>query len=329
MEPAGLARYPHGGDARARLQRSAQVFAWLPKGRFCGAGSVLEDPVLALPLSGTAAAYSIDSEGFVIAGAIPVRSAAAADVLCRGSAVACLFAKARIALGDVPVYADAYAHSLLRANSKEETAVCFAATQASFGFLLLAERACDTRAAWTVDGSVRPAAGDTAGLAGFAGCRHCGTTFASRTEYILPTSTGSPGTRTASSYDIEVAAQATVAQREREDRYMVLFDFSSPVVRALSFSMAHDRHRADYFLNGVLAAWTDKWEGKVVLVLAHVKAHAGITVNEWADVEAKASLAEEISITVTVPESLSHASAVVVRPETTGAFSAAAVRVCT
>jgi len=289
----------------------------------------LEDPVLALPLSGTAAAYSIDSEGFVIAGAIPVRSAAAADVLCRGSAVACLFAKARIALGDVPVYADAYAHSLLRANSKEETAVCFAATQASFGFLLLAERACDTRAAWTVDGSVRPAAGDTAGLAGFAGCRHCGTTFASRTEYILPTSTGSPGTRTASSYDIEVAAQATVAQREREDRYMVLFDFSSPVVRALSFSMAHDRHRADYFLNGVLAAWTDKWEGKVVLVLAHVKAHAGITVNEWADVEAKASLAEEISITVTVPESLSHASAVVVRPETTGAFSAAAVRVCT
>jgi len=171
VEPAGLARYPHGGDARARLQRSAQVFAWLPKGHFRGAVSVLEDPVLALPLSGTAAAYSIDSEGFVIAGAIPVRSAAAADVLCRGSAVACLFAKARIALGDVPVYADAYAHSLPRADGKEETAVCIAATQASFGFLLLAERACDTRAAWTVDGSVRPAAGDTAGLAGFAGCR--------------------------------------------------------------------------------------------------------------------------------------------------------------
>jgi len=117
----------------------------------------------------------------------------------------------RIALGNVPVYADAYAHSLPRADGKEETAVCIAATQASFGFLLLAERACDTRAAWTVDGSVRPAAGDTAGLAGFAGCRHCGTTFASRTEYILPTSTGSPGTRTASSYDVEVAAQATVA----------------------------------------------------------------------------------------------------------------------
>jgi len=90
--------------------------------------------------------------------------------------------------------------------------------------------------------------------------------------------------------------------------------------------MAHDRHRADYFLDGVLAAWTDKWEGKVV-VLAHVKAHAGITVNELADVEAKASLAEEISITV--PESLSHASSVVVRPETTGAFSAETVRVRT
>jgi len=33
-EPVGLIRYPHGGDSRLQLQRTASVFAWMPGGRF-------------------------------------------------------------------------------------------------------------------------------------------------------------------------------------------------------------------------------------------------------------------------------------------------------
>jgi len=261
-----------------------------------------------------------------VAGTIAVRTAAAADTLCLDSPVACLFAKARIALGEVAVYPDSYTRDAARSAGKNDTAVCVAATRASFDFLLLAERACGTRAVWTVDGSVRPAAGDTPGAAGFAGCRHCGETFSSGAEYILLTSPLGHETRTCSSYDVETAAHTTVAHREREEKYMVLFDSSSPVDSAISFSDQHDRHRTDFFLDGILAAWTAKWKGKTV-VMAHVKAHSGITVNEWADVEAKAALGAEIAIDI--PEARPHASAVVKRPKTTAVFSAATIRVRT
>ena len=76
-------------------------------------------------------------------------------------------------------------------------------------------------------------------------------------------------TRTCSFYDVEMAAHTTVAHREREEKYMVLFDSSSPVDSAISFSDRHDRHRTDFFLDGILAAWTAKWKGKTV-VMAHV-----------------------------------------------------------
>jgi len=325
-EPVGLIRYPHGGDSRLQLQRTASVFAWMPGGKFRGAGNVRTNPLLTLPLAGTATRFSIDAQGFVVAGTIAVHTAAAADTLCLDSPVACLFAKARIALGEVAVYPDSYTRDAARAAGKNETAVCVAATRASFDFLLLAERACGTRAVWTVDGSVRPAAGDTSGAAGFAGCRHCGEIFSSGAEYILLTSPLGHETRTCSSYDVETAAHTTVAHREREEKYMVLFDSSSPVDSAISFSDQHDRHRTDFFLDGILAAWTAKWKGKTV-VMAHVKAHSGITVNEWADVEAKAALGAEIAIDI--PEARPHASAVVKRPKTTAVFSAATIRVRT
>ena len=302
----------------------------MPGGRFREAGNVRTDPLLTLLLAGTATRFSIDAQGFVVAGTVAVHTAAAADTLCLDSPVACLFAKARIALGEVAVYPDSYTRDAARAADKNDTAVCVAATRASFDFLLLAERVCGTRAVWTVDGSVRPAAGDTPRAAGFAGCRHCSETFSSGAEYILLTSPLGHKTCTCSSYDVETAAHTTVAHREREEKYMVvvLFDSASPVDSAISFSDRHDRHRTDFFLDGILAAWTAKWKGKTV-VMAHVKADSGITVNKWADVEAKAALDAEIAIDIDIPEARPHASAVVKRPKTTAVFSAATIRVCT
>jgi len=81
-----------------------------------------------------------------VAWTIAVHTAAAADTLCLDSPIACLFAKARIALREVAVYPDSYTPDAARVAAKNETAVCVAATRASFDFLLLAERACGTRA---------------------------------------------------------------------------------------------------------------------------------------------------------------------------------------
>lgn len=64
---------------------------------------------------------------------------------------------------------------------------------------------------------------------------------------------------------------------------------------ASSTVTTHNRRRTELFLGGLLASWTAKWKGKTV-VFAHVKAHSSITVNEWVDVEAKATLGAAISI---------------------------------
>jgi hypothetical protein len=91
-------------------------------------------------------------------------------------------------------------------------------------------------------------------------------------------------------YDVELEAQITATTAESESATVILSDATSPVDAALSFATAHDRHRSDFHCDEKLAALTAAWVGRTV-TLQHTCAHAGVTANEWADLEVKAALA--------------------------------------
>jgi hypothetical protein len=64
--------------------------------------------------------------------------------------------------------------------------------------------------------------------------------------YMLPVGPGSSAQRVCTSYDVELEAQVCVVQSEKERNLFVVYDATSPVDAALSFSMKHNRHRADF-----------------------------------------------------------------------------------
>jgi hypothetical protein len=100
--------------------------------------------------------------------------------------------------------------------------------------------------------------------------------------------------RPACSFDAELKAQTVAIEAESEEGAVVLFDATSPVDAAMSFARAHDRHRADFHSDAQLAALVEAW-GEHNVAYVHAKAHAGVTVNEWADGEGTAALGDAVS----------------------------------
>jgi hypothetical protein len=92
---------------------------------------------------------------------------------------------------------------------------------------------------------------------------------------------------------------------------------------ALSFAVAHNRHRANFHCDEQLATLTRSWEGRNV-ALQYTRAHVGVTTNEWADIEAKRALDAPNSKRVAAGRP--YCAAVLVHPGVRGAFTAGSVR---
>jgi hypothetical protein len=159
--------------------------------------------------------------------------------------------------------------------------ICVTATRAALTTALLAEEASGATAAWVVDGAVRHPKEDAEGAAGYACCRHDGRTRRVATPYWRQVVNGGTQARATSSFDVELKAQTTAVENETEEGVVILFDATSPIGAAMSFARAHDRHRADFHCDADLAALTEAWEDHSVAYV-HTKAHARVTVNEWA-----------------------------------------------
>jgi hypothetical protein len=101
--------------------------------------------------------------------------------------------------------------------------------------------------------------------------------------------------RAARGFDAELKAQTAAVESEIEEGVVILFDATSPIGAAMSFARAHDRHKADFHCDAELAALTEAWEKRKVAYVYAPKAHAGVTVNEWADGEATAALGEPVT----------------------------------
>jgi hypothetical protein len=318
--PTGLVRYPHGHDGRAASRSSSSIVACLPAGRIRRVG-MTEKADAATAVWGLRTHLRVDSEGYISHDGVSVRSPEAVASRLAFSPVASLLARARVALGtDVPVYLDASRRSAADiAKMRDRTFVCMRQTTAALARLLQVEAARGITSAWAVDGSVRPGSEDTPGTASFACCSHTGVVFGSGVEYTVPVCTDSSVSRAVSSYDAEAMAQVAVLEADNSPSLLVVFDATSPLDSAFSFAGAHERKRADLFMDDVLAVWTKSWVGRRVTYV-HLRAHQGITANEWADVSAKTYLGSNITWTLRTA-TRPHASARLVFPEAAGMFS--------
>jgi hypothetical protein len=168
----GEERRLHGGESRARLRQSDRICAWLAQDRFRRGGSVRSDPLEAMaegrpglssnraPTLAAHSRFSIDCGGYVACGGVRVDDLQAAATCCASSAVAQLYAVARIKLEQlmpgIAVYADESsvpATACLgsadeggpgrgsRNSEQRGTYICVSATRTAFARAAMAEQA--------------------------------------------------------------------------------------------------------------------------------------------------------------------------------------------
>jgi ribonuclease HI len=92
------------------------------------------------------------------------------------------------------------------------------------------------------------------------------------------------------SYTTELVALLDAVAHETEETVMVLFDASSPPEALRSWRSNHERRKRDYYNDEELGAVNVHARKLKTLVFFWVKAHSGVTINEWVDMEAAEGL---------------------------------------
>jgi hypothetical protein len=220
----------------------------------------------------------IDERGFVRSHGVRVLTAQARAGL---SPVWQAFALARSELGEVPVLDVGAALS-----SKEQTEgnfVCPELTRSALREMLVLEKEFDVKAVWTLDGSWRHIA-DVGMVAASAAARHDGVVVGGRLEE-------NDDSMALNAYLGELGAQVDWAYAEGARRVLVGFNAVSPVLALLRFRSMHDRAHSACYRDDWLASFSAalQLERFDVVIFYHLKAHSGISLNEYADKAAGAA----------------------------------------